>query len=96
MGRRPALVIQNDIGNQYSPTTIVAAVTTSKPRREYPFTVFISSPESGLPQDSYANLSQILTIDKSRLLRRAGRLQANRMLQLDEAIRVSLGLQDTE
>ncbi|MBI2912765.1 MAG: type II toxin-antitoxin system PemK/MazF family toxin [Chloroflexi bacterium] len=93
MGTRPALVIQNDVGNQFAPTTIVAAVTTSRPRRDYPFTVSISASESGLPQESYVNFSQLLTIDKSRLLRRAGRLQPNKMRQVDAAISVSLGLE---
>ena len=95
LGQRPALVVQNDLGNQYSPTTIVAAVTT-KAGRDYPFTVTISSSESGLPQQSSVNLSQILTVDRSRLIRKSGRLNEEKMKEVDGAIKVSLGLEIIE
>lgn len=91
IGQRPAVVIQNDMGNTYSPTTIVAAVTTQG-KRPYPFIVPISASESGLPQDSFVNLSQILTVDKVRLVRKSGRLSQSKMDEIDEAIKVSLGL----
>ena len=91
LGQRPALVIQNDLGNQYSPTTIVAAITT-KARTEYPFIVAIPASESGLPQDSFVNLAQILTVDKSRLIRKSGRLNQRKMKEIDAAVKVSLGL----
>ena len=95
LGQRPALIVQNDLGNQYSPTTIVAAVTT-KARRDYPFTVTISPSESGLPQQSSVNLSQILTVDRSRLIRKSGRLNQEKMKEVDGAIKVSLGLEIIE
>ena len=90
-GERPALVIQNDVGNQYSPTTIVAAITTSAQRR-YPFIVPLSASVSGLPRDSSVNASQILTVDKSRLRRIAGRIDGDTRAEVDRAIMISLGL----
>lgn len=93
-GQRPALVIQNDLGNRYSPTTIVSAVTTRG--GDYPFIVLVSAPESGLPRDSFVNLAQILTVDKSRLMRRSGRLDQQKMREVDSAIRISLGLDRIE
>lgn len=95
LGERPAMVIQNDLGNQYSPTTIVAAVTTGA-GREYPFIVTISASESGLPQDSSVNLSQLLTVDKVRLTRKSGRLDRQEMDEVDKAIKISLGLEMIE
>ena len=90
-GLRPALVIQNDIGNQYSPTTIVAAITTAfvKP---YPFVVAITASESGLPGDSSINLSAIMTIDKTRLRDKCGELSQAKMAEVNVAIKKSLGL----
>jgi mRNA interferase MazF len=89
-GKRPALVIQNDIGNKYG-TTIVAACSTA-PERRFPFVVRLTAEESGLPKDCSVNLSRILTIDVSRLLSRAGKLGEDKMAEVDEAIRISLGL----
>ena len=88
---RPALVIQNDIGNKFSPTTIVAALTSAV-EKPYPFLVKISSKESGLPKDSMVNLAAILTIDKNRLSNKAGELSKTKMAEVDEAIKASLGL----
>ena len=70
-GTRPALVIQNDIGNRFSPNTIVASVTTA-PAKVYPFMVRITASESGLPRDSMINLAAILTIDQTRLRGKCG------------------------
>ena len=90
-GIRPALVIQNDVGNQYAATTIVAAITsTIKP---YPVTVTVKKGEGGLPQPSMINLAQILTIDKSRLQRRLGTLQPELMERVNTAIKVSLDIE---
>src|SRR4030042_82644 len=72
-GLRPALVIQNDTGNLYSPTTIVAALTTAI-NKPYPFTVKVTAKESGLPKDSTINLAVIMTIDKTRLYDKCGEL----------------------
>ena len=71
-GLRPALVIQNDIGNEKSPTTIVAAISSSV--RIYPMNVKINPPEGGLDRTSIVKTSQILTISKERLEKRLGRL----------------------
>jgi mRNA interferase MazF len=91
-GKRPALIIQNDIGNTFSPTTIVAAITTAS-IKDYPFVVSISKKASGLPQDAKVNLSAILTIDKSSLGEKCGQLPRFEMLKVDKAIRSSLDLQ---
>ena len=90
-GVRPALVIQNDVGNKYSSTTIVTAVTTAK-IRPYPFTVNLAAKESGLLKESTVNLSQIMTIDRSRLKNKCGELNKVKMAEVDEAIKASLGI----
>jgi len=90
-GIRPALVVQNDVGNQNSPTTIVAAVSTQR-RKAYPFQVLIGSRDSGLPQDSIVKCEQLQTIDQSRLGRRIGTLSTDRIRQVDIALRRSLAL----
>ncbi len=89
-GSRPALVIQNDIGNKFSPTTIVAALTTAA-EKPYPFLVNLTAKESGLPKDSTVNLAVIMTIDKTRLARKCGELSPARMSQIESAIKASLG-----
>lgn len=90
-GLRPALVIQNDIGNRFSPTTIVAALTTAI-EKPYPFLARVTAAESGLPKDDTINLAVILTVDKARLSRKCGKLSESRMAEVNEAIRASLGL----
>lgn len=90
-GLRPALIIQNDIGNQYSPTTIVAAITTASVK-PYPFVVAITASESGLPRDSSINLSAIMTIDKTRLRDKCAELSQAKMGEVDLAIKKSLAL----
>src|SRR4030066_2132396 len=77
-GLRPALIIQNDIGNKYSLTTIVAALTTAV-EKPYPFLVKVTAKESGLPKDSTVNLAVILTIDKVRLGEKCGGLRETKM-----------------
>jgi mRNA interferase MazF len=89
-GNRPALLIQNDIGNQYASTTIVAAITTTI--KKYPVTVLIPEGKGGLKENSMVNLAQILTVDKERLTKKLGYLGEERMLEVDEAIRISLGI----
>lgn len=90
-GLRPALVIQNDIGNKYSPTTIVAALTTAV-EKPYPFLVKVTAKESGIPKDSTVNLAVILTVDKARLGDKCGELKEEKMAEVDKAIKASLGL----
>ncbi len=90
-GRRPALIIQNDIGNQYSPTTIIAACSAAQ-TKDYPFVVNIGSKESGLPKGCSVNLAQVITIDKARLVKKSGGLSESKMNEIDQAIKYSLGL----
>ena len=90
-GLRPALIIQNDTGNRYSPTTIVASLSTAQ-ERPYPFLVRFTAAESGLKQDGAVNLSSILTIDQTCLGDKCGDLSSTRMAEVDEAIKTSLGL----
>jgi mRNA interferase MazF len=91
-GVRPALVIQNDTGNEFSPTTVVAAIS-SRARRPYPFHVMIEARESGLPQDSIVKCEQIQTIAQSRLGRQVGKLGAEKMREVDRALINSLGIE---
>ncbi len=103
-GLRPALIVQQDIGNQYSPTTVVVAITRTLPPRPYPFVVVVEPEESGLPARSAINCSQIATIQKdepgSRLrpwpgehkVRPIGQLSAQKMVEVDRALRYNLGL----
>lgn len=91
-GRRPVLIIQNDIGNQFSSTTIVAPLTTSFGERIYPTEVRIPAGVGSLPQASAVLLNQIKTIDKERLETRIGQLDERIMSQVDDAIKISLGL----
>ena len=89
-GRRPALVIQNDIGNEKAPTTIVAAISSTV--RVYPMNVRVKPPEGGLERPSIIKTSQILTISKERMEKRLGRLSQKRMDEVDSAIKLSLSL----
>ena len=91
-GTRPVLVIQNDIGNEYSSTTIVAAIT-SQTKKQMPIHVKIATDESGLPEDSIVLLEQIRTLDKERLERKIGRLRAEKMRKVDRALCKSLDLE---
>jgi mRNA interferase MazF len=88
---RPALIIQNDIGNFYSPVLIVAAITSGEEAR-YDIQVEVKAPEGGLHHDSLVLLNQIRTIDKLRVGRYWGRLSAETMRRVDQAISISLGL----
>jgi mRNA interferase MazF len=90
-GQRPALVIQNDIGNRTSPTTLVAAITSQK-KKGYPFHVKFSAAESGLSRDGTVLLEQIRTINQDRLVSKAGELSSAKMTEVDQALKVSLGL----
>ena len=90
-GRRPALIIQNNIGNEYSATTIVASIST-KFSKIYPFQVFLNSKESGLDDDSIIDLAQIMTISKTRLLRKIGQAKSETMQLVNEALMHSLNI----
>ena len=90
---RPAIVIQNNIGNEYSPTTIVASITSKIFGKEYFHNVKIIARESGLKNDSVIQLNQIRTIDKRRIIKKLGFLDESVMRKVDLAIKVSLDLQ---
>jgi len=103
-GLRPALVVQNDIGNRASPTTVVVAITRSIPPQPYPFVVIVEPEESGLPVRSTVNCSQMATIQQagsaSRLrplrgeatVRPIGRLSTAKMAEIDTALKFNLGM----
>lgn len=92
---RPAVILQNDIANRYSPVTVVAAITSYQGGEMYPTEVLIRPPEGGVLNDSLVLLNQIRTIDKRRLTKRLGRLAPATMEQVGRAIEVSLGLVDS-
>ena len=89
---RPALILQNDIANRWSPITIVAAITSRIHESLYPTEVPVRSPEGGLRSDSIVLLNQIRSIDRKRLVKRLGILKPETMLQMERALRISLGL----
>jgi len=91
-GRRPVIVIQNNVGNKMSPTVIIAPLTTKKFSKEYPTNVHIKKGTANLKEDSVILLSQIRTIDKKRLERKIGSLFGEILIKVDEAIKISLGL----
>ncbi len=91
-GHRPVLVIQNDVGNKYSPTVIVVAITSQISKAKLPTHVEISSKSSKLEKDSVILLEQLRTIDKRRLKEKVTHLSEDVMSMIDEAIKVSLGL----
>ncbi len=93
-GTRPVLVLQNDIGNQYSPTTIVAAITSQISKAKLPTHVEVSAKISGLEKDSVILLEQIRTIDKSRLKEKITSLNEELMEKVAQALEISLGLVD--
>lgn len=91
---RPCIVIQNDVGNEYSPTTIVAPFTTQcDPNDTYPFEVEVLSSNTALDQDSVADLSQIRVVDiDERVKKNIGSVPDPQMVQINSAIKESLGL----
>jgi len=89
---RPALVIQNDMANRWSPVTIVAAISSRSEERVYQTKVPLDPPEGKLDNPSVVLLNQIRTVDRRRLVRRLGRLRPESMRRVDRAIRISLGL----
>lgn len=103
-GLRPALVVQQDLGNRHSPTTVVVAMTRRIPPKPYPFVVVVESDETGLRERSAVNCAQIATIQhtgcNSRLrpppgesaVRPIGQLSAQKLAAVDRALRYNLGL----
>ncbi|MGB9866380.1 MAG: type II toxin-antitoxin system PemK/MazF family toxin [Bacillota bacterium] len=91
-GVRPVLVVQNDVGNRFSPTTIVAAITSRISKAKLPTHVELPSVVSGLGKDSVVLLEQLRTIDKRRLKERVAHLDGELMFKVNTAIEISLGL----
>lgn len=94
-GVRPVLIVQNDVGNRYSPTVIAAAITSQKDKSRLPTHIDIQPQGCGLSKDSVVLLEQIRTIDKRRLKEKMGRLDNGSMGQIDQALSISFGLGDT-
>ena len=91
-GLRPVLIIQNDVGNRYSPTVIAAAITSRMGKNRLPTHIDIHADRVGLEKDSVVLLEQIRTLDKRRLKEKMGHLDENMMGAVNEAIAVSFGL----
>lgn len=91
-GTRPVLVIQNDIGNRFSPTVIIAAITAQINKAKLPTHVEIDAKKYGFERESVILLEQIRTIDKSRLTDKITQLDAPLMEEVDNALAISLGL----
>jgi len=95
-GVRPVLIVQNDIGNKYSPTVIAAAVTSQINKANMPTHIEIDAQSGGLSKDSVILMEQIRTIDKERLRDKIGRLDDELMSQVDNAIAISFGLKQRD
>ena len=91
-GLRPVLIIQNDVGNKYSPTVIAAAITSRMDKTKLPTHIDIYADKVGLARDSVVLLEQIRTLDKRRLKEKMGHLDEDSMQQVNSAIAVSFGL----
>lgn len=93
-GVRPVLIIQNDIGNRFSPTVIVAAITAQIQKAKLPTHVEISAKKYGLDRNSVILLEQIRTLDKQRLTDKITKLDDEMMEKINHALEISLGLND--
>ncbi|MBE7024704.1 MAG: type II toxin-antitoxin system PemK/MazF family toxin [Ruminococcaceae bacterium] len=91
-GIRPVLVIQNDVGNRYSPTVIAAAITSQINKAKMPTHIEIGAEDCGLARDSVVLLEQVRTIDKRRLKEKIGHLEGDMMRRVDTALEISFGL----
>ena len=91
-GVRPVLIIQNDVGNKYSPTVIAAAITSQQEKTSLPTHIKVNAEQCGLARDSIILLEQVRTIDKKRLKEKMGALDVSNMDMVDRALSVSFGL----
>ena len=91
-GVRPVLIVQNDVGNRFSPTVIAAAITSQQTKANLPTHITLNAVDSGLARDSIVLLEQVRTLDKHRLKERMGRLDDNSMDQVDHALSISFRL----
>ncbi|MFR7854836.1 MAG: type II toxin-antitoxin system PemK/MazF family toxin [Acutalibacteraceae bacterium] len=94
-GIRPVLIVQNDVGNKYSPTVIAAAITSQQDKTELPTHIKVDADDCGLSKNSIVLLEQVRTIDKQRLRERMGSLGSGAMNRIDRALSVSFGLDNT-
>ena len=94
-GTRPVLILQNDVGNKFSPTVIAAAITSRQDKNAMPTHIDIRGEVCGLPKDSVVLLEQVRTLDKHRLHERTGHISTDEQLKIDQALGVSLGLGQT-
>lgn len=92
-GVRPILIVQNDVGNRYSPTVIAAAITSKINKAKLPTHIELNALEFGLMKDSVVLLEQIRTLDKKRIKERIGQLPATFMKKVDSALLISLGFE---
>ena len=91
-GIRPVLVVQNDVGNKYSPTVIAAAITSQINKAKMPTHIELAAKEYGLFKDSVILLEQVRTIDKKRLREKIGHLDDNLMYRVNNALAISFGI----
>ena len=91
-GIRPVLIVQNDVGNKYSPTVIIVAITSQINKAKLPTHIELAGDEYGLSKDSVILAEQVRTIDKRRLKERIGRLDDVLMAQIDLALKISFGI----
>ena len=91
-GIRPILIVQNDVGNKYSPTVIAAAITSVLDKNPLPTHIGVSGEGAGLAKDSVILLEQIRTLDKTRLMEKTGHLDGDAMSRVDNALNISFGL----
>ena len=91
-GIRPVLIVQNDVGNRYSPTVIAAAITSQREKSKLPTHIELESRSCGLSKDSIVLLEQIRTIDKRRLREKTGRLSPEDIRRMNNALNISFGL----
>lgn len=90
-GIRPVLIIQNDVGNKYSPTVIIAAITSQINKAKLPTHIELSAEKYGLNKDSVVLLEQIRTLDKRRLKDKIGTVDKEKMRNIDNALLISIG-----
>ena len=91
-GIRPVLIVQNNVGNRYSPTVIAAAITSQINKAKMPTHITVGAPNYGLTKDSIILTEQIRTLDKRRLREKAGRLSESDQRRVDQALGISVGL----
>lgn len=91
-GVRPVLIVQNDVGNRFSPTVIAAAITSQKDKTNLPTHISLTASRTGLQRDSIVLLEQVRTLDKHRLREKMGKLDDEAMREVNNAIGISLGL----